>query len=97
MNKTVGWILAGAATLGGVLLFSGDSNSPSLPESSNYQYLEEDDFNTERSYEDYGDYDCSDFSTQYEAQDFFESEGGLGNDYHGLDRDEDGVACETLP
>ena len=41
------------------------------------------------------DYDCSDFSTQIEAQGFFEDEGGRG-DAHGLDRDGDGIACESL-
>ena len=56
-----------------------------------------DDFRKERSYEEYGDYDCSDFSTQEEAQEFFEAEGGPDNDYHNLDRDGDGVACESLP
>jgi len=44
-----------------------------------------------------GDYDCSDFSTQEEAQEFFEDEGGPDDDPHNLDRDGDGVACETLP
>lgn len=40
------------------------------------------------------DYDCSDFSSQSEAQDFFdEQEPG---DPHNLDRDGDGVACESL-
>jgi len=43
------------------------------------------------------DYDCSDFSTQKEAQAFFESNGGPANDPHRLDQDKDGVACETLP
>ncbi|MCR4324143.1 MAG: excalibur calcium-binding domain-containing protein [Candidatus Curtissbacteria bacterium] len=42
-----------------------------------------------------GDYDCSDFSSHSEAQDFFDSEGY--GDPHGLDRDGDGEACETLP
>lgn len=42
------------------------------------------------------DYDCSDFSTQKEAQAFFESNGGPSNDPHRLDQDKDGVACETL-
>ena len=43
------------------------------------------------------DRDCSDFSTQKEAQKFFESEKGLRDkDPHGLDRDNDGVACESL-
>lgn len=54
-------------------------------------------YNTERSHSEYGDYDCSDFSTQAEAQRFFESEGGPQEDYHNLDRDDDGVACESLP
>ena len=40
------------------------------------------------------DYDCDDFSSQSEAQDFFE-EAGSG-DPHNLDRDGDGVACESL-
>lgn len=43
----------------------------------------------------FGDMDCSDFTTHAEAQDFFESEGY--GDPHGLDRDGDGIACETLP
>ena len=46
---------------------------------------------------EYGDYDCSDFSTQAEAQTFFEAEGGPQKDYHNLDKDGDGVACESLP
>jgi len=56
-----------------------------------------DDYSSERSYEEYGDYDCSDFSTQKEAQIFFIAEGGPSRDFHGLDRDKDGVACESLP
>ena len=45
-------------------------------------YERDDDWSTERSYSDYGDMDCSDFSSQSEAQDFFESEGGPSEDYH---------------
>jgi hypothetical protein len=41
------------------------------------------------------DMDCSDFSTQREAQAFYESQGP--GDPHRLDRDNDGIACETLP
>ncbi|TAK58936.1 excalibur calcium-binding domain-containing protein [Patescibacteria group bacterium] len=41
------------------------------------------------------DKDCADFSTHAEAQDFFESAGS--GDPHALDRDGDGIACETLP
>lgn len=89
------WVAAGGVAIAGALMLLGDSGSESVD--SKYNYLRQDNPQEERSYEDYGDYDCSDFSTQYEAQDFFESEGGPGDDYHGLDRDEDGVACETLP
>jgi micrococcal nuclease len=45
---------------------------------------------------EYSDYDCSDFSYQENAQDFYESEGGPDEDYHDLDRDKDGYACEAL-
>lgn len=43
------------------------------------------------------DYNCDDFSTQPEAQNFFEKVGGVGNDLNRLDGDKDGVACESLP
>lgn len=43
------------------------------------------------------DLDCQDFSTQYEAQAFYESEGGPARDAHYLDGDNDGLACERLP
>jgi len=41
-------------------------------------------------------YNCGDFSTHAEAQDVFESCGGVDNDVHWLDGDGDGIACETL-
>lgn len=44
-----------------------------------------------------GDKDCTDFTTHREAQEFFEDEGGPDEDWHNLDRDGDGIACETLP
>jgi excalibur calcium-binding domain-containing protein/thrombospondin type 3 repeat protein len=40
---------------------------------------------------------CSDFSTQAGAQNYYESVGGPGQDPEGLDADHDGIACETLP
>jgi hypothetical protein len=43
------------------------------------------------------DYNCEDFSTQPEAQTFFEKVGGMGNDINRLDGDKDGEACESLP
>ena len=42
-------------------------------------------------------YNCSDFSTHSEAQNVYESCGGVANDIHRLDRDKDGLACESLP
>lgn len=40
-----------------------------------------------------GDRDCSDFSSQEEAQAFYEEAGGPMLDLHRLDRDGDGIAC----
>lgn len=41
-----------------------------------------------------GDYNCDDFETQTQAQHVLETEAG---DPHDLDRDGDGIACESLP
>lgn len=44
------------------------------------------------------DYDCGDFSSHSEAQACFESCGGSSTyDWSALDRDNDGIACESLP
>ena len=43
------------------------------------------------------EYNCDDFSTQPNAQTFFEKVGGVGNDVNRLDGDKDGKACESLP
>ena len=40
---------------------------------------------------------CADFSTHAEAQACFQACGGVNNDVHGLDGDNDGSACESLP
>jgi len=45
----------------------------------------------------YNAYNCSDFSTHAEAQEVYEFCGGVNNDIHQLDRDKDGLACESLP
>tara|TARA_Y100000310_G_C20581556_1_gene763255 strand:+ start:173 stop:886 length:714 start_codon:yes stop_codon:yes gene_type:complete len=42
-------------------------------------------------------YNCGDFLTHTEAQAVFEKCGGVSNDVHELDSDEDGIACESLP
>ncbi|KGX91624.1 thermonuclease [Pontibacillus halophilus JSM 076056 = DSM 19796] len=43
------------------------------------------------------DRDCSHFSTQEEAQQFFLNDGGPTNDPHRLDGEGDGIVCESLP
>jgi hypothetical protein len=44
-----------------------------------------------------GDKNCSDFKTWSEAQNYFESKGGSkSNNVDGLDRNRDGIACESL-
>ncbi len=43
-------------------------------------------------------YNCSDFATQSEAQEVYDTCNTPENrDRHGLDRDGDGVACQSLP
>jgi hypothetical protein len=42
-------------------------------------------------------YNCKDFATHREAQNCYEKCGGLSNDVHYLDGDNDGLACEALP
>jgi excalibur calcium-binding domain-containing protein len=46
----------------------------------------------------YSDVNCPDFDTHAHAQSFFKGTGGSrSNDPYGLDRDHDGIACESLP
>lgn len=104
IKKVLTWGFMFAVLIGGWwwLFGSGDSTKPGearLLEILKVQqelYGESDDPKTERSFGEYGDYDCGDFSSQREAQDFFEAEGGPYDDFHNLDRDGDGVACESL-
>ncbi|OYD08561.1 excalibur calcium-binding domain-containing protein [Paludifilum halophilum] len=42
------------------------------------------------------DKNCSDFSAWEDAQRFYEENGGPAKDPHDLDRDNDGLACDTL-
>lgn len=45
-----------------------------------------------------GDKDCKDFASQAEAQAWFEAHGGSAtNNVAGLDRNHNGIACETFP
>lgn len=43
------------------------------------------------------EYNCDDFTTQPEAQAFFEKAGGVKGDTNRLDGDKNGVACQSLP
>jgi len=43
------------------------------------------------------DYNCDDFSTQEEAQSVHDKCSKNGLDVHGLDGNNDGVACQSLP
>lgn len=43
------------------------------------------------------EYNCDDFATQAKAQAFFKKAGGPSKDLNGLDGDNDGEACESLP
>jgi hypothetical protein len=44
-----------------------------------------------------GDKDCADFSSHVSAQAYFEAKGGsAANNVDDLDRDHDGIACESL-
>jgi hypothetical protein len=43
------------------------------------------------------DHDCGDFATGWEAQLFYEANGGPEYDPHDLDRDNDGMACDWNP
>jgi len=42
-------------------------------------------------------YNCSDFRYQEEAQEVYEKCAKNGLDVHGLDRDKNGIACQSLP
>lgn len=46
---------------------------------------------------DEGVYNCDDFRNQEEAQEVFDECNWSEGDVHGLDRDKDGIACESLP
>ncbi|MFC0523291.1 thermonuclease family protein [Pontibacillus salicampi] len=61
--------------------------------------VEADKAKEEHSYDPFGaDRDCSDFSSQKEAQHFFQEAGGSKEDPHRLDgSDQDGIVCEGLP
>ena len=71
--------------------FEGQASSEKLP-ASNFQSP------TFSSYEcGRNAYNCTDFSTQAEAQAALDACEGVANDIHKLDADGDSMACESLP
>jgi len=96
-NGLVGAGVAGALILGGQAFLSEDDASKVKNSIDSSTYESDTDFSATRDNLSSGesDKDCGDFSTQAEAQDFYESQGP--GDPHGLDRDNDGEVCETLP
>jgi hypothetical protein len=42
-------------------------------------------------------YNCDDFTTQPQAQKFYDAAGGVSKDTNRLDGDKDGTACQGLP
>ncbi len=70
-------------------------NKPTIPQNNNFQAPQpQNNLNYTCSY---NAYNCSNFSTHAEAQQVYDSCGGVLNDVHNLDRDKDGLACESLP
>ena len=97
-------VLGAGGLIAGVLALNNGTPDNVVPKSQKNSavsptsgtFFRNDDPTTTRSFEEYGDRDCPDFATQQEAQDFFELEGGPAKDFHNLDRDGDGVVCESL-
>jgi len=103
-NALIGTGLAGALLLAGGYAVLGEEktsepqvNRFDAPSSAEARVEVDTDYSTTRTNLNSGaaDRDCGDFSTQAEAQRFMDSHGP--GDPHGLDRDGDGEACETLP
>ncbi len=89
-NTLIGVAIGALTVAGGMALFNGNDSST---------MVRDDDPSTTRTTLPTGgpDKDCPDFSTQRQAQVFFEANGGPSKDPHNLDRDGDGRVCETLP
>lgn len=97
MNKVIGTIL-GIGAIGGIGWLALSNETPVDSKTEPASIYRTDDAETTREFIDTGseDYDCADFSSQDEAQEVFEDAGGPDDDPYNLDRDGDGIACETL-
>lgn len=96
-NNLIGAAIGAVAMAGGFALFGGDGDS-SATNFNDDSFTRSDNPTETRSFLSTGesDKDCADFSSQREAQDFFEENGGPDEDPHNLDRDGDGRVCEPL-
>lgn len=96
-HTLIGVGVVGALLFAGYIFFGGSNNSSPQNNLNTTSPERDNNYSTTRTnlLSGASDKDCSDFSTHAEAQSFFESQGP--GDPHGLDRDGDGEACETLP
>lgn len=95
----IGAGIVGVLLVGGNALFSDNEQGSSFDtDNSDSGYVRTDNPTQTRDFLPTGktDKDCTDFLTQSEAQAFFEENGGPSSDPHNLDRDGDGVVCESL-
>ena len=90
-KKTIFYLIAGILLVTVIIIYARKSTAPS-------SYRRTDNPTQTRSFVSPGvaDKDCPDFKTQREAQAFFMANGGPDDDPHNLDRDGDGIACESL-
>lgn len=93
-NTIIGLVVGGAVVAGGYTLFSDNSGAPSV--SGDYERTDSQTETRTSLSSGEADKDCKDFRTQREAQAFFEASGGPLSDPHNLDRDGDGIVCESL-
>ena len=89
-NKIVPILIGGAVLLGGGYYMGHEQVSPTPTYTRTHEFEKIDGLRNSS-----GDKDCADFDTHAEAQTYFEAVGP--GDPNGLDRDGDGVACESLP
>jgi competence protein ComEC len=86
-----------SATADGQYAVNADPSDPQLAAPAPAQPEETEPSETSSlAYDPFGpDRDCGDFSTQAEAQAFYEAAGGPESDPHRLDSEGDGIACES--
>lgn len=88
-NSKAAWIISGVVITSIIGFYLYGNTSETEPANSN---------KSDNPYEATSiDHNCTDFDTQEDAQFFYEANGGPDEDPHGLDRDNDGTACDWNP